>query len=202
MITFKSSDVFGNLVNGSNQPTFFWEDVNTVHINEISPQKNTGISSQSGTQDTSVYQCSLIVSGSKIPLTIQCARPEDLEHLVSTLEYFIRHSRLGHDAQPAGLPYPTQGLRFAGTENAVNLLWANSPADKAGLALGDHLWSIGKITSVPQGKNDLETGLQSSSAILFVASPAEWEKALTASRVPAQSLGFRPRLRKITLSSP
>jgi hypothetical protein len=52
MITFKSSDVFGNLVNGSNQPTFFWEDVNTVHINEISPQKNTGISSQSGTQDT------------------------------------------------------------------------------------------------------------------------------------------------------
>jgi hypothetical protein len=196
MITFKSSDVFGNLVNGSNQPTFFWEDVNTVHINEISPQKNTGISSQSGTQDTSVYQCSLIVSGSKIPLTIQCARPEDLEHLVSTLEYFIRHSRLGHDAQPAGLPYPTQGLRFAGSENAVNLLWANSPADKAGLKLGDRLWSVGKVSNEQQSKDVFEKSLKTLPVTLFTVSPADWDEALVAKN-NGSSKFFSPKLKKV-----
>ena len=188
MITFKSSDVFGNLVNGSNQPTFFWEDVNTVHINEIDVETQT---------PSVIYQCSLIVSGSKIPLTIQCARPEDLEHLVSTLEYYIRNSRLAHDAQPGGLPYPTQGLRFTGIENVISLLWAGSPADKAGVKLGDRLWSVGKVANQQLDREDIEKGL-SPSAILFVVSPADWDKALAAKNTGAVKF-FSPKLRKVTL---
>ncbi len=157
IVNYKSGDAIGGFLSGSGQMNFFWEDVKYIHSDEIDIEtKNPSV----------IYQCSLIVSGSKDALTIQCASIDDLNHLVSTMEYFIRSSRLGHDAQPAGLPYPTQGLRFNGIENVINLLWAGSPAAlavspmetaqpnlaaqpgasqqvKAGLELGDHLWSVG-----------------------------------------------------------
>jgi len=41
--------------------------------------------------------------------------------------------------------------------------------------------------------------LQSLPVTFFTVSPAEWEKALTAARVPGQSNGFRPKLRKVVL---
>jgi hypothetical protein len=213
-VSYKNGDALGGFLDGSGQMNFFWEDVKTIHINEIDLEtKNPSV----------VYQCSLIVSGSKNPLTIQCSRPEDLEHLVSTMEYFIRSSRLAHDAQPAGLPYPTQGLRFTGADNVINLLWADSPADKAGVQLGDHLWSLGKITSEQQDKNELEKDLQSSAndnigslaqpnlaprlvgsaqvpVTLFAASPAEWTKAEIAKN-SGMTNALRPKLRKILLTA-
>jgi ParB-like chromosome segregation protein Spo0J len=192
IINYKSTDPF-SILDSAGPLNFFWEDVLYIHTDEISPQKP-------GTQDASVfYQLSLVVSGSKYALTIQCASVDDLKHLVSTMEYFIRSSRLGHDTALAGMPYPHQGL-VLNNDRVVDKLWANSPADKAGLGLGDHIWSIGKVASEQQGRKDLETGLSTLPITLFTASPAEWERTLTAARVPGQSTGFRPRLRKVVIS--
>jgi hypothetical protein len=190
-VAYKSGDALGGFVDGSGQMNFFWEDVKTIHINEIDVETST---------PAVLYQCSLIVSGSKNPLTIQCASIDDLEHLVSTMEYFIRSSRLAHDAQPAGLPYPTQGLVLS-NDCVVVKLWAGSPMDKAGVTLGDHLWSIGKVTSEKQGRQDLETGLSKLPVTFFAASPAEWTRAMLA-RNPNLANSFRPKLRKVMLTTP
>ncbi len=204
-INYKSADVFNGLTGGGGgQWNVLWEDFKAIHVSEIvsetSPQK-PGISSPTGTQNASItYQCSVIAEGAKIPFTLQCATTANLQHLVSALEYFIRNSRLGHDAQPGGLPYPTQGLRL-NNDCVVDKLWAQSPADKAGVQLGDYLWSVGTITAERQEKKDLEAGLQTLPVTLFAASPAEWAKALTAARAPGQSLGFRPKLRKVALTA-
>ncbi len=214
VLNYKSGDTLGGFLSGGGQLNFFWEDVKYIHINEIDVETQTSSANANGNNgplaqpnlapqfvtSAQVYQCSLVVSGSKNPLTIQCARAEDLEHLVSTLEYFIRSSRLAHDAQPAGLPYSFQGLRLT-NDGVVDKLWPQSPMDKVGVTLGDHLWSIGKVTSEKQGRNDLEAGLRSLPVTFFAASPVEWNKAVIA-RDPAQANSFRPRLRKIILPSP
>jgi hypothetical protein len=80
----------------------------------------------------------------------------------------------------------------------VDKLWANSPIDKAGVTLGDHLWSIGKVTSEKQGRNDLEAGLKTLPVTFFVASAAEWDRALH-DRNPNVANSFRPKLRKVSL---
>ena len=191
MITFKSSDLLGRLVDGTNQPTFFWEDVTTVHINQIEVETNT---------PSTLYQCSLIVSGSKNPLTIQCARPEDLEHLVSTMEYFIRSSRLAHDAQPAGLPYPNQGLVLS-NDCRVEKLWADSPMDKAGLKLGDMIWSLDKNAGLQPERKSLETQLASLTPgphNLFVVSPSDRDKGIIIMN-QTHSSNFNPKRHKMIL---
>jgi hypothetical protein len=113
------------------------------------------------------------------------------------MEYFIRHSRLAHDAQPAGLPYPYQGL-VLNNDCVVDKLWADSPMDKAGVTLGYHLWSIGKVTSEKQGRNDLEAGLSTLPVTFFVASASEWDRALH-DRNPSLANSFSPKLRKVSI---
>jgi hypothetical protein len=80
----------------------------------------------------------------------------------------------------------------------VDKLWADSPMDKAEIQLGDHFWSIGKITSERQEKNVLEAGLQSVPVTFFVASDAEWTRAMRA-RNPSLANSFQPKLRKVSL---
>ena len=197
IINCKSTDPLN--FNGSGPFNVFWEDVLYIHTDEIDI---------SGENPSQYFHCTLIGSGAKNALTFQCNRADDLKHLVSALEYFIRNARLspsggglGHDTALAGMPYLYQGLSL-NNDCAVEKLWANSPMDRAAVSLGDHFWSIGKVTSERQSRNDLEAGLQSLPITLFVASPAEWEKALTAARVPGQSIGFRPKLRKVVLTEP
>ncbi len=187
IINYKSTDPF-NMFNGPGQLNYFWEDVLYIHTDEINVEDKTPYT---------IYQLSLVVSGSKYALTIQCASVDDLKHLVSTMQYFIRNSRLGHDTALAGMPYPSQGL-VLNNDCVVDKLWAESPMDKAGVTLDDHLWSIGKVASEKQSRNDLETGLKTLPVTFFAASPAEWTKALLA-RDPAQANSFRPRLRKVSL---
>jgi hypothetical protein len=193
IIAYKSTDLFGVFGDGSGQMNIFLEDVQYIHINEIDHF------SKPGAQPDIRYQCTVVAKGEKNPLTIQCGSADDLENLVSTLEYFIRHSRLAHDAQPGGLPYPTQGIKL-NNDRVVTLLWTNSPADRAGVGLGDHLWSVEKITSDQQSRKDLETGLQILPATLFAASPAEWEKAQIA-RGPNLANALQPKLRKVILNA-
>jgi hypothetical protein len=195
IINCKSTDPLN--FNGSGPFNVFWEDVLYIHTDEIDI---------SGENPSQYFHCTLIGSGAKNALTFQCNRADDLKHLVSALEYFIRNSRLspsggglGHDTALAGMPYLYQGLSL-NNDCAVEKLWANSPMDKAAVSLGDHFWSIGKVTSERQSRNDLEAGLQSLPVTFFTVSLAEWERALTAARVPGQSNGFRPKLRKVILS--
>ena len=191
-IYFKSEDPLGGFWGGAKSPlNFLWEDVRYIHINEIDHFP------QPGAPPEIKYQIGLVVKGSKIPLTLQCGSPDDLENLVSTMEYFIRHSRLAHDAQPAGLPYPYQGL-VLNNDCVVDKLWADSPMDKAGVTLGYHLWSIGKVTSEKQGRNDLEAGLSTLPVTFFVASASEWDRALH-DRNPSLANSFSPKLRKVSL---
>jgi S1-C subfamily serine protease len=82
----------------------------------------------------------------------------------------------------------------------VNKLWADSPADKAGLQLGDHLWSIGKAGDDPQEKKILETGLSTLPVTVFVASDSDWNKALIAKN-SSMTPTFRPKLRKVLLGT-
>ena len=187
-INYKSPDLFGAVTgSGGGQWNALWEDINAIHVSEIVSENNGPVT---------YFQISAITEGAKIPLTFQCATKANLQHLVSALEYFIRNSRLGHDAQPGGLPYPNQGM-VLNNDVVVDKLWTNSPADKAGVDLGDHLWCIGKITSEQQSKKDLEAGLPSAS-ILYVVSPEEWIKAQTAVNSRVTNI-FRPKLRKVTI---
>ncbi|HXL72148.1 MAG TPA: hypothetical protein VN963_00865, partial [bacterium] len=141
----------------------------------------------------------LVGADAKDALTFQCGRVEDLNHLVSTLEYFIRHSRLGRDTALAGMPYPTQGL-VLNNDCVLDKLWAGSPADKAGLQLGDHFWSVGKVASKQQSKPEIESGLSALPITFFVASPADWDKAVK-DKNSGQSVFFSPKMRKVVLTA-
>jgi len=211
VIHHKSADPLNGL-SGDGQTNIVWEDVKAIHITEISPQKDSGISptanavgdgsSHPGTQDTSItYQFGLISDGAKYPFTIQCHSPEDLQHLVSTMEYFIRNSRLGHDTPLTGLPYPNQGLVL--TNNCVvEKLWADSPMDKAGVKLGDMIWSTDKNAGLQPERKALETqlsALTSGPHNLFVVSPEDREKGIILMNQTHTSY-FNPKRRKITLT--
>jgi len=180
-ITYKSTDLFGLLGSSSGTMNIFLEDIKYIHINEIDhfskPPINNG--DRPGAQPDVKYQCTVVAKGAKYPLTIQCASTDDLENLVSTLEYFIRHSRLSHDAQPGGMPYPTQGLVLR-DQNQVEKLWVGSPVGKAGLKLGDVIWSLDKNSQDQQDRKALESGLQALTPgphNLYMVNPADFAQA-------------------------
>jgi len=187
IVNYKSTDPF-NMFNGPGQLNYFWEDVLYIHTDEIDVEDKIPYQ---------IYQLSLVVSGSKYALTLQCASQADLKHLVSTMQYFIRNSRLGHDTALAGMPYPHQGL-VLNNDCVVEKLWAESPMDKAAVSLGDHFWSIGKLAYQKQSRSDLEAGLSALPVTFFYATASEWDRAMKA-RNPNVANTFRPRLRKVVL---
>jgi hypothetical protein len=98
----------------------------------------------------------------------------------------------------ANIPPVNQGLCL-NNNNVVTTLWADSPADKASLQLGDHLWSVGKATKDQQEKKDFEKVLQSSLPVtLFVVSSADWTKAQIAAGV---GNAIHPKARKVILGA-
>jgi hypothetical protein len=76
--------------------------------------------------------------------------------LVSALEYFIKSAQ-GKYVPVTGMPYLYQGM-VLGDENKITALWANSPAEKAQLELGEHLWSVNG--EKPMQKSELESALE------------------------------------------
>ena len=102
-----------------------------------------------------------------------------MERLVSALEFYIKLS--GHNAAPlTGLPYLNQGVRLD-KDGEIATLWGNSPIDKAGLVLGDFIWSVGTKTDHQQSKTELETGLQnlkSGSNPFYYVTADGWKKSL------------------------
>jgi len=107
---------------------------------------------------------------------------------------------LGHDAQPGGMPYPSQGLRL-NHDCLVTTLWANSPADRAGVSLGAMVWSVDKNAPLPPEREKLETqlgSLTSGSHDLFLVSPMDREKALIQMN-QSHTTYFNPKRQKISL---
>jgi hypothetical protein len=118
---------------------------------------------------------------------------------VSTLEYFIHSSRLDRDAALAGMPYPSQG--FCLDEHWVNKLWAGSPMDKAGVKLGDLIWSLDKDTESPQDTKKMLTQLAApGDHDLFIYSPANPDNG--AERNEFHAGNFSPKRRKVALTRP
>ena len=213
IINYKSTDPL--VFDSSGPMNFFWEDVIMIHVDEVDVE---------GKNPKVIYQCSLIVSGAKEPLTIQCSTPADLKHLVSTMEYFIRASRLAHDTALAGMPYPSQGLRL-NNQCLVEVLWANSPMAnavsdmetaqpnhvaqlgasqqvKAGVKLGDMVWSVDQNASLPPERKNLEAqlgALTAGSHDLFLASPTDREKGLVQMN-QTHTTYFNPKRRKVILT--
>jgi hypothetical protein len=191
IINYKSTDALGGFVDESGQINRFWEDVIMIHVDEIDVQ---------GKNPSVIYQISLIVSGAKEPLTIQCSTPADLKHLVSTMEYFIRASRLAHDTALAGMPYPNQGLRL-NNQCLVEVLWANSPANQAGLKLGDMVWSLEKDALLQPERKNLEAALQALTSgphTLYIVSPADRDKGLVQMNQDHTNY-FNPKRHKLSL---
>jgi len=198
-LNYKSADALGGFLSGSGQMNFFWEDVAAIHTDEV----DSLLPASPGAQPAVFYQCSLIVSGSKDALAIQCATADDLKHLVSTMEYFIRHSRLGHDTALGGMPYTCQGARFKGPRVAETL-WAGSPMDKAGLKCGDYVWSVDGNPYLPPRWADLQAALRSLTPgrhDLYVVSDSDWNKAFAANNAD-RSKPFNPLRRKTALVVP
>ncbi len=195
-IYYKSADPLGGFLGGSKSPmTFLWEDVRYIHINEIDHF------SKPGAQPDIRYQMTVVVKGSKIPMTLQCASTDDLENLVSTMEYFIRHSRLAHDAQPGGMPYPAQGVRLS-NDCVVEKLWADSPMANAGLGLRDMIWSMEtNAADQPDHKKLLAdlAGLSPGSHAVFVVSPADRDQAQGDVSF-GRARNFNPKRRKVILT--
>ncbi len=79
ILTYQGNSPLGGLLGESSKIQFYWEDVQAIHCDEIEIETGT-------THPRLLYQCSLVVSGLKKPLTVQCASTKDLIHLVSALE--------------------------------------------------------------------------------------------------------------------
>jgi hypothetical protein len=66
-----------------------------------------------------------------------------------------------HPQFPRGPRYRFGGVALPPSRPGFKQRWCGGkvlggqPMDKADIQLGDHLWSVGKITSEKQGRNDL-----------------------------------------------
>jgi ParB-like chromosome segregation protein Spo0J len=192
IINCKSTDTIGSFFNGGGMtPTLIWEDMLYIHTDEIDipgkiPQK--------------FFHCTLVGEGAKNAITFRCNSADDLKHLVSALEYFIRNSRLGHDTALAGTPYPSQGVRL--DNHWIVKLWAGSPMDRAGVHLNDLVWSMDKDTQSPQDDNKLKNrlnALTSGAYPLFIYSPPASDN-IGVDQNEFHAGNFSPKRQKVSLA--
>jgi hypothetical protein len=184
-----------DLLGGAAKMEIYWEDVQALHVNVIQAVRPLGAPSK-------LYQLALFVSDGKKPLIVQTNGASNLERLVSALEFDLKNSR-GSYAPITGLPYLNQGLRLGG-EGKITTLWAGSPADKAGVKLGEYAWSLDQNTKQQQPLANLENGLRSLASgtyDFYVVTGAEWAKAVN-NRDYNHSYSFNPARQKVALSVP
>jgi len=190
-LTYRNADGLGSLLGTATKLDIYWGDVRAIHCNAIE------------TKGDMLYQCSLVVADWKIPIAFQCASAGDLERLVSALEFWIKSAQGDKLVPVNGLPYLYQGLTLD-DEGLVIVLWANGPADKAGLRLGDGVWSLGQDLRRYPGKSDLETELEALTPgehSLFMVTPEAWRKGQE-DRLAGQPESFQPIRQRIKLVTP
>jgi hypothetical protein len=180
----------GSFLGGGSNIEFYWEDVLTIYCNELDVKENG--------KTKVIYQCSLTATNLNQPLVVQCYTVNNLKHLVSALEYFIKASQ-GKYVTVTGMPYLNQGM-VLGDEGKITAIWAGSPADNGELQLGDHLWSVnGEAHKSP---SDLKAELQalpSGKQTIEVVTPKDWDtEKEKESRL--KSKNFHPNLLEFELA--
>ncbi len=169
---------------------FYWEDVRAIHCCEVEVL---------GDHPRTFYQFSMQFAGLKKPFAVQCESVEDLAHLVSGSEFWVRNAQGGKNAPIGPLPYLYQGL-LMGSDGEVTGTWDNSPIAKAGLVPGDHIWSVDSNPGMRMGNEELLSSLQDLSPgphALFVVDPGEWVKGMSGPR--NRTLVFNPKKTRLPL---
>ena len=172
-LTYTDPTDIGRILGGGSKIEFYWEDVKAIHCDEIT----------AGTRR--LYQFGLVANGLKKPFTVQCASEDELRHLVSALEFWIGAAGKGRQAPITGMPYLSQGLRLDEI-GRVAVLWVGSSADRAGLKIGDVLWSLDTDAGQLKAKADLEAALETlppGPHELYVVTPADLDKGRTAKNI-------------------
>jgi len=201
----------GGLLGGGSALGFYWEDVQTIYCIELdTPSGKTSVlRPQAEGQDLSVpipqkgigiYYFVLTATNLPQPLVVRCNTTNNLNHLVSAFEYFIKAAQ-GKYVPVTGMPYLNQGM-VLGDQGKIMALWANSPADQAGLTFVDHVWSV-------QGNQEqkgaaLESALQalpSGKQTINVVTPADWQTA-AAKENQAHNGVFQPKLTAMEIVVP
>ncbi len=170
---FSIGDVSNLLGDGSKKGmVYYWEEVKAIHCDEIETLSNSG--------NTAItYHCSLVMSGPNKRFTVQCATPDDLNHLVSALEFWVRNAQAGKNAPVSGMLYLNQGLLMK-DDGQVTALWVDGPAEKSGLLLSDYVWGLDQDADNRTDRNKLEKGLRNlkpGKHFLYVVSPADKSQA-------------------------
>jgi hypothetical protein len=147
-----------------------------------------------------IYYFVLTATNLPQPLVVRCNTPNNLNHLVSAFEYFIKIAQ-GKYVPVTAMPYLNQGM-VLGDENKITALWAGSPADQAGLTFKDHIWAVSG--SQPQTKADLEAALQalpSGKQTIEVVTGNDWQAA-RAKESREHNSKLEPKLTGIVLQVP
>ncbi len=104
-----------------------WNTLRAVHCDELQAVGEHMVQT--------LYQCGLVSSGLEKAIEIECAEPGDFNNLAAAVLYWAK------GVKPTGLPYVHQGMIPDGSGKA-GVLWAGSPAEKAGLRIGDMVWGL------------------------------------------------------------
>lgn len=178
----------GGILGDGSKLGFYWEDVQAIYCDELD------------TPSKKIYFFVLKAANLNQPLVVECNNPNNLGHLVSAFEYFIKTAQ-GKRVPVTGMPYLNQGL-VLGDEGKITAIWQNSPADNGELQLGDHLWSV--HDEVHKSPSELETALQdlpSGKQAIEVVTPQDWNaEAEKENRL--KSKNFHPNLLDVELAVP
>ncbi len=172
---------------------FYWEDVRAIHCCEVDVL---------GDHPRTFYQFSMQFADFKKPFAVQCNSEDDLVHLVSGAEFWVRNAQGGKNAPIGALPCLYQGL-LIGSEGEVTGTWDDSPIAKAGLKPGDHIWSVDSNPGTRMGNEELLSKLQSlppGQHALYVVDPGEWVKGMAGPR--NRTWVFNPKRAKLELAVP
>ncbi len=190
-LTYGDGLPIGGILGGPSKIEFYWEDVKAIHCDEIKTKTNKR------------YQFGLVVNAMKKPFIVQCATADDLRHLVSAFEFWIKAATKTAEVPLSGMPYLSQGLRLENS-GKVALLWADSPVDQAAIELGDGIWSLDGNPQLPQGKTDLEAALDSLTPgkhYIYVATSEDWGNGPKV-RYGRNDRPFNPKRQKMELLVP
>jgi len=180
------------ILGGGSSQGFYWEDVQVIYTAELDSKEDG--------KTKPLYYFFLYATNLNQPLVVQCNTTNNLNHLVSAFEYFIKSAQ-GKYVPVTAMPYLNQGL-VLGDENKITALWAGSPADQAGLTFKDHVWAI--TGSQPQTKTDLEAALQalpSGKQTIEVVTGNDWQTA-RAKESREHNSKLEPKLTEVELVVP
>ena len=152
------------LLGGGSNLGFYWEDVQAIYCDELD------------TKTGKTYEVYWTATNLNQPIVVQCHTVNNMNHLVSAMEYFIKCAQ-GKYVPVTGMPYLYQGMAL-GDEGKITAIWDGSPADNAALQIGDHVWSVSGSPQTPAALEAALQALPSGKQTIEVVVPADWQAAM------------------------